>query len=50
MDELTEQAEHDARLLGTRLGLTRRQLLAATTGMAAAAAVGLAGGHTHAHA
>jgi len=50
MDELTEQAEHDARLLGTRLGLTRRQLLAATTGMAAATAVGLAGGHTHAHA
>ncbi|MGR0218517.1 sugar phosphate isomerase/epimerase family protein [Agromyces sp. ZXT2-6] len=50
MDELTEQAEHDARILGRSLGLTRRQLLAATTGMAAAAAVGLAGGHTHAHA
>lgn len=50
MDELTEQAEHDARVLGRSLGLTRRQLLAATTGMAAAAAVGLAGGHTHAHA
>ena len=50
MDELTEQAEHDARVLGRSLGLSRRQLLAATTGMAAAAAVGLAGGHTHAHA
>lgn len=49
MDELTEQAEHDARVLGRSLGLTRRQLLAATTGMAAAAAVGLgAGGHAHA--
>jgi sugar phosphate isomerase/epimerase len=48
MDELTEQAEHDARVLGRSLGLTRRQLLAATTGMAAAAAVGLAGGHVHA--
>ncbi len=50
MDELTEQAEHETRVLGRSLGLTRRQLLAATTGMAAAAAVGLAGGHTHAHA
>jgi sugar phosphate isomerase/epimerase len=49
MDELTEQAEHDARVLGRSLGLTRRQLLAATTGMAAAAAVGLGGGG-HAHA
>jgi sugar phosphate isomerase/epimerase len=48
MDELTEQAEHDARVLGRSLGLTRRQLLAATTGMAAAAAGGLAGGHVHA--
>lgn len=49
MDELTEQAEHDARVLGRSLGLTRRQLLAATTGMAAAAAVGLsASGHAHA--
>lgn len=48
MDELTEQTEHDARILGRSLGLTRRQLLAATTGMAAAAAVGLAGGHVHA--
>lgn len=49
MDELTEQTEHEARVLGRSLGLTRRQLLAATTGMAAAAAVGL-GGSGHAHA
>jgi sugar phosphate isomerase/epimerase len=50
MDDLTYQAEEDARVLGRKLGLSRRQLLAATTGMAAAAVVGLGGGHAHAHA
>ncbi|WP_137845329.1 TIM barrel protein [Microbacterium sp. 2FI] len=49
MDDLTYQAEEDARVLGRKLGLSRRQLLAATTGMAAAAVVGLGGGHAHAH-
>ncbi len=49
MDDLTHQAEEDARVLGRKLGLSRRQLLAATTGMAAAALVGLGTGHAHAH-
>lgn len=49
MDELTHQAREDARTLGGRLGLNRRQLLAATTGMAAAALLGLGGaGAAHA--
>ena len=48
MDDLTEQANEDARVLGRSLGLSRRQLLAATTGMAAAAVVGLGSGHAHA--
>jgi sugar phosphate isomerase/epimerase len=48
MDDLTEQAHEDARVLGRSLGLSRRQLLAATTGMAAAAAFGLGTGHAHA--
>jgi sugar phosphate isomerase/epimerase len=48
MDDLTEQADNDARVLGRSLGLSRRQLLAATTGMAAAAVVGLGTGHAHA--
>lgn len=48
MDEITYQAEEDARVLGTKLGLSRRQLLVATTGMAAAAAFGLGTGHAHA--
>jgi sugar phosphate isomerase/epimerase len=49
MDDLTHQAEEDARVLGRKLGLSRRQLLAATTGMAAAAMFGLGTGHAHAH-
>ena len=49
MDDLTHQAEEDARVLGHKLGLSRRQLLAATTGMAAAAMFGLGTGHAHAH-
>lgn len=49
MDDLTHQAQEDARTLGGRLGLNRRQLLAATTGMAAAAILGL-GGAQAAHA
>ncbi|WP_127473692.1 sugar phosphate isomerase/epimerase family protein [Microbacterium sulfonylureivorans] len=48
MDDLTHQAEEDARVLGNKLGLSRRQLLAATTGMAAAAMFGLGTGHAHA--
>lgn len=48
MDDLTHQAEEDARVLGRKLGLSRRQLLAATTGMAAAAMFGLGTGHAHA--
>lgn len=49
MDELTHRAQEDARALGGRLGLNRRQLLAATTGMAAAAVLGLGGaGAAHA--
>ncbi|KQZ85686.1 Tat (twin-arginine translocation) pathway signal sequence [Microbacterium sp. Root166] len=49
MDDVTHQAEEDARVLGRKLGLSRRQLLAATTGMAAAAMFGLGTGHAHAH-
>jgi sugar phosphate isomerase/epimerase len=49
MDDLTHQAQEDARVLGTRLGLSRRQLFAATTGLAAAAVIGLGGGSAHAH-
>jgi sugar phosphate isomerase/epimerase len=48
MDEITEQAEHDARVLGHSLGLSRRQVLAATTGMAAVALMGAGAGHAHA--
>ena len=48
MDDLTEQANEDARVLGRTLGLSRRQLLAATTGVAAAAMVGIGSGHAHA--
>lgn len=48
MDDLTHQDEEDARVLGRKLGLSRRQLLAATTGMAAAAMFGLGAGHAHA--
>src|SRR5918995_2330640 len=48
MDDLTHQAEEDARVLGRKLGLSRRQLLAAPTGMAAAAMFGLGTGHAHA--
>lgn len=48
MDDATYQAEEDARVLGRRLGLSRRQLLAATTGMAAAAVLGLGAGTAHA--
>ena len=49
MDDLTYQDQEDARVLGTKLGLSRRQVLAATTGMAAAAAFGMGTGHAHAH-
>jgi sugar phosphate isomerase/epimerase len=49
MDDLTHQNEEDARVLGRKLGLSRRQLLAATAGMAAAAAFGMGTGHAHAH-
>jgi sugar phosphate isomerase/epimerase len=49
MDDLTYQADEDARVLGRKFGLSRRQLLAATTGMAAAAMFGLGTGHAHAH-
>ena len=49
MDDLTYQEQEDARVLGERLGLNRRQLLAATTGMAAAAAFGIGAGGAHAH-
>ncbi len=48
MDDLTHQDEEDARVLGRRLGLSRRQMLAATAGMAAAAALGMGTGHAHA--
>ncbi|AEG45327.1 sugar phosphate isomerase/epimerase [Isoptericola variabilis] len=48
MEDLTYQAEEDARVLGRKLGLSRRQLLAATTGMAAASLLGI--GHSHARA
>jgi len=48
MDDLTYQDQEDARVLGTKLGLSRRQMLAATTGMAAAVAFGLGTGHAHA--
>jgi len=49
MDDLTHQADEDARVLGGKLGLSRRQMLAATTGMAAAAVLGI-GGAQAAHA
>lgn len=49
MDDLTYQDQEDARVLSRKLGLSRRQMLAATTGMAAAALFGLGSGHAHAH-
>jgi sugar phosphate isomerase/epimerase len=48
MDDLTYQDQEDARVLSHKLGLSRRQMLAATTGMAAAALFGLGSGHAHA--
>lgn len=48
MDDITTQAEEDARVLGSKLGLSRRALLAATTGMAAAAVAGVGASSAHA--
>ena len=45
-DDLIDRSDDPQ--LGRSLGLSRRQLLAATTGMAAAAAFGLGTGHAHA--